>query len=173
MVFYMSIIPKTCVFYYVITLLLWKMAVMSVLEISIKDSFLMVQWPCWRKSLQHVVVCWIQIVHGNVTYSNFFINTENILVTKEVSFLVSSVSRNRQCFKWWMLRSKCIRHNHWWNKIFMQMEFRKTVLVLANLTHLRTITLLIMMKSERPQVWKCFMYLLIKSSKKFKLSCKW
>lgn len=66
MVFYiMSIIPKTC-------FLLWEMSVMSVLEICIKDSFLMVQWQCWRKNLQCVVVCWIQIVHGNVTYSNFF-----------------------------------------------------------------------------------------------------
>jgi hypothetical protein len=33
---------------------------------------------------EHVEVCWIRIVHGNLTYSNSFINTENILVTKEV-----------------------------------------------------------------------------------------
>lgn len=70
--------------YYVITLLLWVIAMMAVLEICVKDIFLMVQWHCWRKSLEHVVVCWIQIFNLNVTYSNCFINTENILVTKEI-----------------------------------------------------------------------------------------
>jgi len=54
MVFYTSTIPKTFFLYYVTALILWVMAMMSVLQICVKDSFLMVQWHYWRKSLQHV-----------------------------------------------------------------------------------------------------------------------